>query len=109
TAFNVKKLPPPRGVGMIQPFGGGQIGKAWSMLFLALIALAIFIGITRPRHQVFNETIQFDDVITPAWGSDDNASAPQPQPSNSNERSRVIFTKPFALTGGNNLMVDGYS
>jgi hypothetical protein len=110
-AFGVKKLPPPRGVGMIQPFEGGAAGKVWSMLFLALIAVALFIGVTRARRQVFNETIRFDDVTTPAWGADLPAGEtppPQPPPTN-NEHSRTIFTKPFTLTGGRNLMVDGYS
>lgn len=108
TAFGVKKLPPPRGVGMIQPFEGSAVGKTWAMLFVALLAVAIFIGVTRARRQVFDESIHFDDVSTPAWGSDDTstAPAPQPQPTSSNEHSRVIFTKPFSLTGGRNLMVD---
>lgn len=107
-AFGVKRLPPPRGVGMIQPFDGADVGKTWAMLFLALLGIALILAITRPRRQVFNEIIRFD-AEAPSW-SDTQAPPlePQPQP-RTGEQSRVIFTKPFTLTGGRNLRIDGFA
>lgn len=104
-AFNVKGLPHPTGVGMIQPYQGADIGGLWSKLLLGLIVMAIILGVTRPRHIVSNEWYQFDQVETaPTWGADTT-----PPNLTGKEKSRVIFTQPFQLTGGRNLEVVGYS
>lgn len=104
-AFNVKGLPHPSGVGMLQPYSGANIGGLWSKLLLGLIVVAIILGVTRPRHIVSNEWYQFDQPDTaPTWGADTT-----PPNLTGKEKSRVIFTQPFQLTGGRNLEVVGYS
>jgi hypothetical protein len=103
-AFGVERLPRPRNVGMIEPFDGANVSKIWSMLFLLLLLVALVLGITRARHVVFDEIIQFDQPETaPTWGES------TPPEVKGNDRSRVIFTKPFTLAGGRNLMVRGYA
>jgi len=104
-AFNVKGLPRPTGVGMIQPYEGVNAGGVWSKLLLGLIVMAILLALTRPRHIVSNEIYQFDQPETaPTWGADTT-----PPNTTGKEKSRVIFTKPFQLAGGRNLEVIGYS
>jgi hypothetical protein len=104
-AYNVKGLPHPQGVGMLQPYPGANTKGVWSKLFLCLIAIAILLGITRPRHIVSNEVYQFDQPETAAtWGAETT-----PPATSGKESSRVIFTKPFQLTGGRNLQVIGFS
>lgn len=104
-AFGVKTLPRPTGVGMIQPYAGVDIGGLWSKLFIGVILMAIILGITRPRHIVSNEVYQFDQPeVAATWGADTT-----PPNTTGKDKSRVIFTKPFQLTGGRNLEVIGYS
>ncbi len=104
-AFHVQGLPHPQGVGMLQPYQGANIGGVWSKLFLFLVAMAIVLAVTRPRHIVSNEIYQFDQPETAAaWGAETT-----PPTTSGKESSRVIFTKPFQLTGGRNLEVIGYS
>jgi Domain of unknown function (DUF4178)/Nudix N-terminal len=102
-AFSVKGLPHPSSVGMIQPYEGVDIGGVLSKLLLGLIVMALLLAITRPRHIVSNEIYQFDQPETaPTWGADTT-----PPDLTAKERSRVIFTKPFQLSGGKNLEVIG--
>jgi hypothetical protein len=104
-AFQVKGLPHSQGVGMIQPFGGTDIGNLWSKLFLALVVIAILLGITRARKIVSNEVYEFDLPETAAtWGAETT-----PPSTSGKEKSRVIFTNPFELSGGRNLMVLGHA
>jgi hypothetical protein len=104
-AFNVKGLPHPTGVGMIQPYEGVDIKGIPSKLLLGLILMALLLAITRPRHIVSNEIYQFDQAETaPTWGADTT-----PPNLTGKEKSRVIFTKPFQLSGGKNLEAVGFS
>jgi hypothetical protein len=104
-AFQVKTLPHEQGVGMIQPFPGTDIGGLWAKLFLALVVIAILLGITRARKIVSNDIYEFDLPETAAtWGAETT-----PPSTTGKEKSRVIFTKPFELSGGRNLMVLGHA
>ncbi len=90
---------------MIQPYPGANTSGVWSKLFLLLVVIAVLLAITRPRHIVSNEIYQFDQPETAAtWGTDTT-----PPTTSGKESSRVIFTRPFQLTGGRNLQVIGYS
>jgi Domain of unknown function (DUF4178)/Nudix N-terminal len=97
-AFNVHGLPRPSTVGMMQPYKGGDAGRTWRWLMLALLAIAIFLAATRSRHEVLNETYDF---AAPAAAGEWDTSAPK------SENARVFFTKPFTLNGNRNVLVQG--
>src|SRR5687768_16352671 len=50
-AFGVKNLPAPAGIGPSQPFTCPSLGAPFTILLLALLAAAIFIGIAKPRKR----------------------------------------------------------
>ncbi len=102
-AFAIKNLPQPTGVGMLQPNPTERIGDVWAKLALALVVVAIILAVTRSRHEVFNDMVYFGQ---PAIGS---LTAPS-QPSQwGSDSGRIVFTKPFPLSGGRNLMIEGFS
>jgi hypothetical protein len=102
-AFGVRGLPKPSGVGMLQPNPGMGIADLWAKFAAALLVLGIILGITRARHEVFNDMVHFGAAaVTPAptpvqaqWGSGDPR--------------HVVFTNAFKLAGGKNLEIEGYS
>ena len=101
-AFNVRDLPRPLTVGMMQPYTGGRVGRIWAALMAALLVLTIFIAAAHPRHEVLNSTFDFSvpAATSPDWGGGSDTTT-------SSESSRVIFTPPFTLRGGRNLEIEG--
>jgi hypothetical protein len=97
-AFNVKDLPRPTPVGMMQPFVGANIMGLWSKLVLALIAIAIVLAITHRGREVLNESYDFR-APGAEWGDAGKTSEP----------TRVIFSKPFQLSGNRNLEIEGFA
>jgi hypothetical protein len=93
-AFDVKGLPRPHKVGMLQPYTGKGVGGIWAKLVAALFAVALILAVTRPRHEVFSQLYDFASLPAPA------------EPSAKN--TRVVFTQPFQLSG-KNLEVEGFS
>ena len=102
TAFNLKNLPRPKSVGMMQPYTGGSPMKTWAVLVAVLLVVALFLGITRSRREVLNESFDFN--VASSTGDWNDSTAPKPA-----ENSRVIFTKPFELSGNRNLEIEGHS
>jgi hypothetical protein len=80
-------LPRPRGIGPMQPFTGPRLGRPYLMMVVLLLAMAIYLGITRPNRQVYTKLFDLQ-----AEGSVDNAS--------------VVFSEPFQLSGDYNVAVD---
>jgi Domain of unknown function (DUF4178)/Nudix N-terminal len=100
-AFNVKGLPRPTTVGMMQPYAGGSPFRTWAALMAVLLVVAIFLAITRSRHEVLNSTFDFSTpAATTSASADSWTDTPKP------ESSRVIFTAPFTLTGNRNLEIE---
>jgi hypothetical protein len=97
-AFGVKGLPQPSVVGTLQPYTGKSIGRVWFQLVCAILLIALFLGITRPRRELVRETLSL--TTDSSWSETKTADA---QP------TRVFFTKPFTLTGGRNLRVEAES
>jgi len=98
-AFGVK-VPRPRSMGALQPVRGEGIGSLWRWFALALVVVAILLAVSRPRRVVLSETY---DLGAPL---DNNSQWGQ---TTGSERSRVIFTRPFTLEGGHNLMIQGFA
>ena len=100
-AFNVKGLPRPSTIGMMQPYTGGSPFRSWLVLMALLLVLAIFLAVTRSRHEVLDSTFDFSipQAATSTSGDWDTSSK--------SENSRVIFTTPFTLKGGRNLEIVG--
>lgn len=101
--FGVKGLPRPRGVGMLQPYAGIALGRTWALLMLALLLVAIVLGVTRAHTTVFQQQIDFEESASASWS---DSSTPSTVQRSGNEASRVLFTKPFTVKGGQNLMVE---
>ena len=131
-AFQLSGLRRPTSVGMQQPFKGDDIFPVWLKLMGALIFISLVVGLRGPYTDVFSEWIDFSASSEP-WASGGIAATPSttsttvtssadwsstststttstasdaaPKP----ENSRVIFTKPFTLSGGRNLRIEGSS
>jgi len=108
--FGLKGLQRPTTVGMMQPYTGGNPAKQWAFFMMALIVVAMFLAVTRSRREVLNESIDFSapPATSTEWGDATQTqtdTALQGKP----ESSRVIFTKPFTLSGNRNLEVEGYA
>jgi len=85
---------------MMQPYTGGNAFRTWAAMMAALIVIALFLGITRSRHEVLNSTFDFSAPAATTTSTDSwTDTAPKP------ESSRVIFTAPFTLTGNRNLEI----
>jgi len=102
-AFNLKGLPRPATVGMMQPYTGGSVFRTWAMLPAALFVVAIFLAMTRSRHEVLDSTFDFSapPPVATSTSADWSDSSPR------SEGSRVIFTPPFQLSGNRNLEIEG--
>lgn len=101
-AFNVKGLPRPSTVGMMQPYTGGSPFRSWAVLMALLLVLALFLAVTRSRNEVLDSTFDFSipqAASTSTSGDWDTSSK--------SENSRVIFTTPFTLKGGRNVEIEG--
>lgn len=91
-AFGIENLTRPQAPGPMQPYPGPRLGKPWALMLLALLVVAIALGVTRPAKVVFAK--DFDLTATaPAAGDPENA--------------RVVFSDPFELSGNYNVRVDG--
>jgi hypothetical protein len=104
-AFGVKNLPRPVKVGPLQPNPGGgptRVAGLWAKFVVALLVVAIILMITRSRREVLTDTYHFGPPDIGGWTPIQPASA-------SPESSRVVFTKPFTLSGGRNLKIEGFS
>lgn len=88
--FGVANLVRPAGVGPIQPFKGAKLGRMWLAMLTLLLVVAVFLGVTRPRRLLLDETFDLTAIPTPQ-GSPDNG--------------RVFFSKPFELSGRHNVEV----
>ena len=125
-AFHLAGMRRPTSVGMQQPFIGADIFPVWLTLMGALMIISLVIGFRGPHSDAFSEWIDFSapaetasttptaatstastSTATSDWSSTSTstASAAAPKP----ENSRVIFTKPFTLSGGRNLRIEGSS
>jgi len=91
-AFGVKKLRRPQAVGPMQPFNGPRLGYAWAAMVVALLAIAIALGVTRP-NRVALQQIYDVEAAPPAEGAPPNG--------------RVLFSEPFDLSGNYNVEIDG--
>jgi len=103
-AFNVPGLPQPTTVGWLQPNPHGEhFGALWLKLSIALIVLAIVIGIARSGSEAFNDLVYFNlsEPATPV--------TPQQAQWGSSDPHHVVFTHPFDLAGGRNVKIEGYS
>ncbi|HYS54666.1 MAG TPA: DUF4178 domain-containing protein [Thermoanaerobaculia bacterium] len=98
-AFGVSGLPRPTTIGWLQPNPHSErVGPLWAKFAIALLVLAIVIGIARSGSERYNDLLTFaTETPQGQWG----ASSPGP--------SHVIFTAPFELAGGRNVRVEGYS
>lgn len=103
-AFGIEGLPRPSTVGMQQPTPAKPIFPLWRAFVGALIVIAILIALRGPHREVFAESLNFSALDQPAAADGDwsaaTAGSGTPGP------TRVIFTKPFQLTGGHNLLID---
>ena len=97
-AFNVKGLPRPSKVGMLEPYTGRSVFNLWAMLVAALFLMALLLAVTRPRREVFSQLYDFASLPVAA------ADVPPAQQKN----TRVVFTPPMQLSG-KNLEIEGYS
>ncbi|HEX2120083.1 MAG TPA: DUF4178 domain-containing protein [Thermoanaerobaculia bacterium] len=86
TAFGVKNLTRPSGIGPLQPFTGAKLGRTWLMMLALLFVAAMVLAVMKPRRVVLNQTY---DVA--AESASDN--------------TRVLFTEPFELSGRHNLAI----
>jgi uncharacterized protein DUF4178/nudix hydrolase family protein len=101
-AFGVS-VPRPTTIGWLQPNPHGErFGGLWWKFTAALIVIAIAIGISRSGSEAFSDMVYF--------GSSESApQTPQQAQWGSSDPRHVVFTKPFALAGGRNLKIEGYS
>lgn len=97
------KLPAAKGVGPMQPYVGIRIGDLWTKFVVALFLIAIILGVTRSRREVLNDQFSFGQPLFT------EAAITQPQPQWGADASRIVFTKPFQLSGGRNLLIEGFS
>ena len=103
-AFGVSDLTRPTKIGWLQPNPYGErFAPLWMKLSLALLVLAIIIGIARSGSEAFNDMVYF--------GSSAVSTSPTPQQAQwgGSDPRHVVFTQPFKLTGGRNLKIEGYS
>ena len=89
-AFGIEKLVRPSGVGPIQPYTGARLGLVWLAMLALLFAAAVFLTMTRPRRVLVEQTFDLAAAARPDWNA---------------ESARVFFTKPFELTGNDNVEV----
>lgn len=88
--FGVEGLNRASAVGPMQPFPGPALGAPWAVMLALLLVVALFLGITKPRRTVIEQTYDLGAAVQPE-GAPDNL--------------RVLFTEPFDLTGKNNVEV----
>ncbi len=93
-AFGVKNLTRPPAAGPMQPYNGARLLGPWLLMTALLIAIAIAIGVTKPRRQVMNQTYNLNEV---------------PEAAGAPASTRVLFTDPFELSGSQNVMIRGAS
>lgn len=89
-AFGVEGLPRPEGIGPMQPFPGSTLGGLWLLMLALLIGTAIFLAATLPNRTLLSETYELSE-----------AAVPENAPPN----ARVIFSKPFELSGEHNVHI----
>lgn len=94
SAFGVRDLARPSGVGPLQPFRGGRLGIPWAIMVALLIVAAIALSILKPKRNVFVRSL-------------DIAGAPATEGGPAN--ARVVFTEPFELSGQNVAIEGGAS
>src|SRR6266498_3314524 len=58
-AFDVKDLPRPAKIGMIQPYTGGKVSDIWAKLIAAVFIVGLLLAVTRPRREVFSQLFDF--------------------------------------------------
>jgi hypothetical protein len=105
--FSVSGLPRPSTVGMMQPHEGAHVGKTWASLVAALLLVAIVLAL-RPAPTVFSESFRFDQQGD--WSDSTTAAATDPATTRSHPAgTATTFTKPFTLSGGRNVEIDGYA
>ncbi len=126
-AFGIAGLRRPDTVGMQQPYTGASILPLWLKFVGALMVIAILLALRGPYGDVLSEAYSFaapadfgatgasspstssagaaDTASTTTATDTAGASAAPPKA----ENSRVIFTKPFPLSGGRNLKIDGFA
>jgi hypothetical protein len=90
-AFGVEGLPRPATVGPMQPYTGANVGPIYALALVALIVIAIVIGVRLPGRQVTSQTFELQP--------------PAEWTSTSTDPSRVWFLEPFELSGKHNVAV----
>lgn len=126
-AFSIANLPRPTTVGMQQPYPGQPILPLWLKFMGALLVISMVLALRGPHSDAVSEAYAFagppdnTGTATSAASATDStgrssttttstewsstASAPSAKP----ETSRVVFTKPFRLSGGRNLRIEGFA
>ena len=101
-AFGVSGLPHPQAIGWYQPNPyATKFAPLWMTFTIALVILAIAIFAIRSGNNVFDDNLTFGTAAA--------TTTAEPSQWGGSEHARVIFTRPFTLTGGKNLRVDGFS
>jgi hypothetical protein len=93
-AFGVEGLVRPAGVGPMQPYTGAKLGIPWLIMLALLIGFAVVLGGMKPKRVLQEEFYDLASMPAGEWGAD---------PTSAN--ARVFFTKPFELTGRDNVEV----
>lgn len=83
-------------VGPMQPYTGARLGKLWAFMLLALLGVAIFLGITLPGRTVVDKTFE---LVPPAW------TDAEPPPAGVPKTAAIVFSEPFELSGKHNVLV----
>jgi len=93
-AFGVENLVRPAGVGPIQPNPAARLGLPWLAMLVLLVVVAVILGARKPGRVLQEEFYDLASMPAGEWGAD---------PTSAN--ARVFFTKPFELTGRDNVEV----
>ena len=93
-AFGVDGLVRPSGVGPFQPYTGARLGIPWLFMIVLLFVTAMVLGAMKPRRVLHEQFYDIASMPAGEWGTD---------PASAN--ARVFFTKPFELSGSDNVEV----
>jgi predicted RNA-binding Zn-ribbon protein involved in translation (DUF1610 family) len=99
-AFGVK-LGRPSNVAPFQPFPGPNLVGPWFLMVGLLFVTMILLWFILPGRVVYNETLD----LTTQWDAQTPAATTTAPVETKAEASRVLFSKPFELSGRHNVRV----